>query len=101
MVNPDQADSPDMDGQGNVCDTDDDNDTVADTSDNCPINANTDQLNSDNVNDGGNACDADDDNDGVADTGDACPTEPTNGVASSRGAGCPCTTPLGNVCLVP
>ena len=59
------------DGKGDVCDTDDDNDSVADDADNCPFAANADQADTDD--DGiGDACDADDDNDGVADAADNC-----------------------------
>ena len=64
----------DGDAQGDACDSDDDNDTVADTGDNCPLNANSSQTNSDNISvhawgDAlGDACDPDDDNDGFIDT---------------------------------
>jgi DNA/RNA endonuclease G (NUC1) len=62
----------DHDGQADCVDTDDDNDTVADATDNCPLTANTDQA--DNDNDGiGDACDDDDDNDTVLDANDNCP----------------------------
>ncbi|GAG07106.1 unnamed protein product, partial [marine sediment metagenome] len=50
-----------------ACDPDDDNDTVPDVSDNCPLTPNVDQTDSDG--DGlGNACDPDDDNDGYSDS---------------------------------
>ena len=49
-----------------------DNDSIVNTSDNCPEAYNKEQLDTDN--DGkGNACDDDDDNDGVLDTLDNCP----------------------------
>jgi len=75
--NASQTDS-DSDGLGNVCDPDDDNDTVLDASDNCPTVSNQDQADSDGdgvpgtqpppgATWGGNACDADDDNDGFND----------------------------------
>ena len=52
--------------------SDRDNDTVPDTSDNCPTVANRDQANNDNDAQG-DACDSDDDNDSVEDTADNCP----------------------------
>jgi hypothetical protein len=65
----------DKDGKPDACDSDDDNDGVADGSDNCPTLANADQKDSDK--DGaGDACDSDDDNDGVPDGADNCPTVP-------------------------
>jgi hypothetical protein len=61
----------DMDGQGNVCDPDDDGDGILDGVDNCPITSNPTQLDTDN--DGlGNACDPDNDNDGILDQNDNC-----------------------------
>ena len=94
-ANEDQLNT-DGDEQGNVCDSDDDNDgvsdadeadqgtnplltdsdedTIDDNVDNCPVDANQDQadLDSDNI---GNLCDDDDDGDGVADTADNCPVD--------------------------
>ena len=62
----------DNDGQANCVDTDDDNDTVPDEVDNCPLTANVGQA--DNDQDGiGDACDVDDDNDNVPDATDNCP----------------------------
>lgn len=94
VANADQLNS-DSDSQGNVCDTDDDNDGTPDTTDdfplnagettdtdddgvgnngdNCPTTANADQLNTDGAADGGNLCDLDDDNDDAADLVDNCP----------------------------
>ena len=64
-------DDNDQDGQGDVCDPDDDNDGVPDGNDNCPLTANPDQDDFDG--DGqGDACDPDDDNDAVADGDDFC-----------------------------
>lgn len=60
-----------------------DSDTVPDSTDNCPVNANADQLNSDGDAQG-NVCDPDDDNDGRADLKDACPL-----VAAATPDGCP------------
>jgi len=57
VANVDQANN-DGDAEGDVCDLDDDNDTVGDNTDNCPLVANTDQ--------------ADEDEDGI---GDACEEE--------------------------
>jgi len=66
-----QVDS-DGDGAGDACDTDDDNDSVPDSSDNCPLDFNPGQGDSDG--DGiGDACDVDRDNDGVPDGLDLCP----------------------------
>ncbi|HEY5838013.1 MAG TPA: DNA/RNA non-specific endonuclease, partial [Pyrinomonadaceae bacterium] len=67
---------------GNNPPLDTDNDTVPDSSDNCPFVVNTDQAN----NDGdaqGDACDADDDNDGTLDTDEAaCGSDPLNGAST-------------------
>jgi hypothetical protein len=92
-ADPAQFDS-DADGQGDLCDPDDDNDEDPDTNDNCPFFPNADQL--DNDGDGlgnacdncddvanpdqannegdleGDVCDTDDDNDGILDTADNC-----------------------------
>ena len=56
------------DGLCDVGDPDDDNDTVADGSDNCPVDANTRarRISTGDVAEG-DVCDADDDNDGIAD----------------------------------
>jgi Putative metal-binding motif len=57
-------------------DPDDDNDTVLDGADNCPLTANTSQANNDGDSEG-DACDADDDNDGVLDANDCAPFDNT------------------------
>jgi hypothetical protein len=63
---------PPGDAKGNACDSDDDNDTVLDTTDNCPLVSNPDQTDTDS--DGqGDACDADDDGDTIPDSTDNCP----------------------------
>lgn len=55
-----------------IDDEDDDNDTILDVDDNCPLTANTDQADADN--DGiGDVCDPDDDNDTILDVDDNCP----------------------------
>ncbi len=74
MSNADQTNT-DGDAQGDACDTDDDNDSVLDGADNCPLVANTNQTNTDGDAQG-DACDPDDDNDGVPDTADNCPLVP-------------------------
>ena len=64
---------PPGDGLGDACDEDDDNDTIADADDNCPLIVNPDQADTDG--DGiGDACDDDSDNDTIADANDNCPT---------------------------
>jgi len=65
----------DLDGAADCVDEDDDDDTIPDASDNCPVDPNLDQENYDG-DEQGDACDDDDDNDGVND-GDDC--EPKNG----------------------
>jgi len=64
----------DGDSQGDLCDTDDDNDNVSDTQDNCPIDANENQLNTDGDAQG-DVCDSDDDNDNIPDSDDNCPID--------------------------
>src|SRR3989338_5905688 len=72
LSNPEQFDN-DGYGIGDVCDPDEDNDGVPDTTDNCPLTANPDQKDTDN--DGlGDLCDADDDGDDIADVFDNCPS---------------------------
>ena len=70
--NPDQADL-DGDDLGDVCDDDEDGDTVLNAGDNCSRVSNPLQEDTD-ADDDGDACDADDDNDGDADTADNCRT---------------------------
>lgn len=76
IANAPQADS-DADGQADLCDTDDDNDGVPDTNDNCRTIANADQSDSDGDGEG-HACDMDTDNDGVPDTIDCDPFDKKN-----------------------
>ena len=64
----------DGDGVSDVNDTDDDDDMVEDSADNCPLIANTDQTNTDGDAQG-DACDADDDGDGIGDTVDPFPKD--------------------------
>jgi hypothetical protein len=62
-----------------AADTDDDNDTVADTDDNCRLDMNVDQLDTDG-DELGNVCDSDDDGDNVADATDAFPLDAAESV---------------------
>jgi hypothetical protein len=71
VSNAEQANN-DGDALGDLCDPDDDNDTVADLSDNCPMLANPSQADTD-LDNQGDACDLDDDNDTVTDFADNCP----------------------------
>jgi len=110
------VDQPDTDGDGipDPCDTDDDDDTIPDTTDNCSLAANPDQTNSDgdglgdacdncplisnpdqadSDGDGqGDPCDDDDDNDTVPDASDNCPLvvnpDQTNTDGDSQGDAC-------------
>jgi len=68
VKNANQKDN-ELDGRGDACDPDDDNDGVSDGQDNCPFAANTTQENHD-TDSAGDACDSDDDNDGILDDGD-------------------------------
>ncbi|TQO37205.1 gliding motility-associated-like protein [Arenibacter algicola] len=72
--NADQADN-DVDGEGDVCDTDDDNDGTPDAEDAFPLDP-TEDTDTDNDGTGDNA-DTDDDNDGTPDAEDAFPLDPT------------------------
>jgi poly(hydroxyalkanoate) depolymerase family esterase len=84
-------------GNGNG-DPDSDNDGIADSTDNCPNDANTDQA--DNDNDGiGNVCDStpngeivDTDNDGIADSTDNCPNDANSDQTDND------NDSIGNVC---
>jgi hypothetical protein len=64
----------DTDGQADCIDNDDDNDTIPDAFDNCPLVQNTGQINSDSDL-LGNACDLDDDNDTAPDAIDCAPLD--------------------------
>ncbi|XP_071956895.1 uncharacterized protein [Antedon mediterranea] len=111
----------DQDGDqiGDICDTDDDNDNIDDTSDNCPFLANIDQSDSDsdgvgdvcdncpsdanrdqldsNEDGEGDACDTDDDGDGVVDGSDNCPLISNSGQEDedSDGVGDDCDNCIG------
>ncbi|WP_394750136.1 thrombospondin type 3 repeat-containing protein [Spongiimicrobium salis] len=77
-----------------IDDEDDDNDTILDVDDNCPLIANVDQLDTDN--DGiGDVCDDDDDNDTILDINDNCPLTPNTNQADSDNDG------IGDVCEDP
>lgn len=71
QANPRQLNT-DADRQGDVCDGDDDNDTLVDVEDNCPLVRNRDQSDVDG--DGaGDACELDSDGDGILNAEDDCP----------------------------
>ena len=73
-VTDDGAVDTDGDGQADCVDEDDDDDTLPDVADNCPLVQNLDQA--DNDGDGqGDACDPDDDNDSSPDTEDCAPLD--------------------------
>ena len=72
IANTDQLDT-DADGEGDICDTDDDNDGTLDTDDAFPLD-DTEDTDSDGDGTGDNA-DTDDDNDGTLDTEDAFPLD--------------------------
>lgn len=82
---------PPGDPEGDACDDDDDNDTVADGDDNCPLVPNAGQTDSDG--DGvGDACDDDNDNDTIPDSNDNCPLVPNADQTNSDSDG------LGDAC---
>jgi hypothetical protein len=66
----------DQDGSKDCQDPDDDDDSITDLLDNCPLHHNPQQTNSDNDL-MGDACDSNDDNDGTPDEDDCAPTDPT------------------------
>jgi hypothetical protein len=72
----------DLDGEGNSLDTDDDADSVLDTSDAFPLDA-TESLDTD-LDGTGNNADDDDDNDGVLDVDDAFPLDATQSQNSTQ-----------------
>lgn len=81
--NPSQVDT-DSDGRGDACDIDDDDDTVDDAVDNCPVVSNQAQadLDGDAI---GDVCDVDDDGDGFADSRDNCRFIPNADQADANG----------------
>jgi hypothetical protein len=88
VYNPDQSDQ-DGDGQGNACDSDDDNDGVNDENDAFPLDPNESvDTDGDGV---GNNADTDDDNDGVEDANDGCPLDPAKSTPGQCGCGNPDT----------
>ena len=90
IINPDQIDQ-DIDGIGNLCDTDLDGDGFENNIDNCPAieNPNQGDLDADGT---GDVCDTDTDGDAVPDDEDNCPSEPNTDQANSD------TDLLGDVC---
>jgi hypothetical protein len=92
VANPSQSNN-DGDSLGDACDSDDDNDSVPDSSDNCPFDSNRDQADFDG--DGiGDACDSssDLDADGILDGADNCMTVANPDQADSDSDG------FGDVC---
>ena len=81
--NADQANS-DADAAGDICD--DDNDNVADGSDNCPLIANPGQADFD-LDNSADLCDGDDDADGVLDGDDLCLGTPMDVAYEDNGCG--------------
>ncbi|MCI5118754.1 MAG: hypothetical protein D3913_12555, partial [Candidatus Electrothrix sp. LOE1_4_5] len=116
VSNYDQKDF-DNDGQGDSCDTDDDNDGISDTDevlmntnpycrdtdydgvddarDNCPDVRNSNQKNTDNDR-LGDACDLDDDGDNVIDRDDACPLDSSETMDSDQDGQCDNSDPCPN-----
>lgn len=74
----------DCDGIEDPVDPDDDNDSVIDANDNCPLTFNPNQTDTDGDT-LGDACDLDDDNDGVPDSEDNCDLVPNPGQADGAG----------------
>ena len=81
VTNEDQLDT-DGDGPGNACDSDDDNDGVADVSDALPLDA-TETVDTDGDGIGNNA-DTDDDGDGINDANDAFPLDARESVDTDK-----------------
>ena len=74
-------DDHDDDGLADCVDEDDDNDSVLDQSDNCPVVHNPEQVNTDEDSEG-DLCDEDDDNDQVPDNADCAPLDPDTHVGA-------------------
>jgi hypothetical protein len=97
VANADQANN-EGDSLGDVCDPDDDNDGVADATDNCPLVPNTSQTDA-NGDGRGDACDPDNDSDGVPNSSDLCPNTSAGAKVDKHGCSvsqlCPCAGPRG------
>jgi thrombospondin type 3 repeat protein len=90
-ANVDQA-NYEFDAEGDICDADDDNDTVADTADACPHGLRSFDVGGTSPDYDADGCkdleDADDDGDGVIDTADGCPQGPKGVGGDTDGDGC-------------
>jgi hypothetical protein len=102
-ANDDQTDT-DADGDGDLCDSDDDNDGIDDVSDNCVLVFNPDQADLDGDTDG-DLCDDDTDGDTLSNSTDNCPlldnTDQADADGDLVGDLCDCAPALDTVSQIP